>query len=225
MYRRELASDQPGSQRGVSVGTDRWVLVRTVTALAIVLIVVVVLLFRLSPQQAPLAGSQASSVERIAVQSAAIEGWELLVPAAGELRPGFPPPMVSKTDRLCIGFARVDFGPGDVRPSLALCEADAAPDLAANEIRSIHARKSGFDTWHFLEAASPIEWLGADLASGENLEDNRIHLSGSTAALRLENGRDLASIEWSTASQRYRCIADPAAWRTSVFCTEQPRVS
>jgi hypothetical protein len=193
---------------------------RTVAVLAIILVVVIVVLLRLSPQQAPLAGSQASSVERIAVQSAAVEGWELLVATAGDLRPGFPPPMVSKTDRLCIGFARVDFGPGDVRPSLALCEADAAPDLTANEIRSVHSRKSGFDTWHFLEAASPIEWLGAELASGESLEDNRIHLSGSTAALRLENDTDLASIEWSTASQRFRCITDPMAWRTSVFCTD-----
>ena len=98
-------------------------------------------------------------------QNGAVDGWESLVPTAGELRSGFPAPMVWTADRVCIGFARVDFGPDDFRPSLARCERHRAENVAANEIRSLVSIKSGFDTWHFIEAADHIDSIKVHLAT------------------------------------------------------------
>ena len=80
--------------------------------------------------------------------------------------------------------------------------------------------KAGFDTWHFIEAADHIDSIEVTLALGERVSDDRILLSGSIAALRLENDRDLVTIEWSTRSSTYRCQPDPTAWQTSLFCAE-----
>ncbi|MFT6393269.1 MAG: hypothetical protein ACJA14_002798 [Ilumatobacter sp.] len=60
-----------------------------------------------------------------------------------------------------------------------------------------------------LLAGFPRRWF--EPVTEEAVDHNRIHLSGSTAALRLENGRELASIQWSTRSQTYHCVAYLAA--------------
>ena len=140
---------------------------------------------------------------------------------SGEQRAGYPAPMVWTADRVCIGFARLDFGPDDLRPSLARCERHSTGNIAANEIRALVSVKAGFDTWHFVKAADGIDSIEVYLASGERVSDDRILLSGSIGALRLENDRDLATVEWSTRSSTYRCLADPIAWRSSVFCAER----
>lgn len=166
-------------------------------------------------------GQQVSSTSEIALRQAPVRGWEPLIPTAGELRDGFPEPMVWRSDRVCLGFARADFGADVRRPSLARCE-QQPPDqpLAIEEIRFLHSIESGFDTWHFLEAADRVDTVDVSLSTGESLSGERIHLSDSTIALRLENGRDLVSIRWSTRSQTFECLTDPKAWETSLFCSD-----
>lgn len=214
----ELVFDrEPTGESTDSVERVRWVVVGTGALLAIVIVIAVVLVSESTPTE----GTQTAPADSFVLAQAATNGWESLVPTAGELRSGFPAPMVWKADRVCIGFARVDFGPEDLRPSTARCERHSAENMAANEIRSLLSIKSGFDTWQFIEAPGHIDSIKVRLATGEAVSDERIHLSGSTAALRLENGRDLVSIEWSTRSLTYRCLPDPAAWRTSKFCTDR----
>lgn len=211
----ELVFDREST--GVSVGSGkrfRRVVVGTGALLAIVIVIAVLLVSEPTSRS----GAQATPAGSYALTRAAVDGWEPLVPTAGELRAGFPAPMVWTADRVCVGFARIDFGPDDFRPSTARCVPLRAENMASNEIRTLLSIKSGFDTWHFIEAPDDIDSIKVHLATGEALGDERIHLSGSTAALRLENGRDLASIEWSTRSLSYRCLPDPTAWRTSEFC-------
>lgn len=165
------------------------------------------------------AGRQVSSTAEIALRQAPVDGWEPLVPTSGQLRAGFPEPMVWRSDRVCLGFARADFGDDIRRPSLARCERQP-PDrpLAVDEIRLLHSMESGFDTWHFLEAADRVDAVDISMSSGAPLSGDRIHLSDSTIALRLEVGRDLLSISWSTRAQTFECLTDPTAWQTSQFC-------
>jgi hypothetical protein len=188
------------------------------TAVLIAIVIVIVIAMQLVSGPTPRLGTQATPAESFVLESAAFSGWEPLVSLSGELRAGYPAPVVWTADRVCIGFARLDFGPDDLRPSLARCERHSTGNIAVNEIRSLVSVRAGFDTWHFVEAADHIESIAVYLASGERVSDDRILLSGSIGALRLENDRDLASVEWSTRSSTYRCPADPTAWRSSVFC-------
>lgn len=214
----ELVFDREATGEIVgSVTRVRWVVIGTGALLAIVIVTAA----RLVSEQMSLEGAQVPA-DSFVLELAAIDGWQPLAPTAGELRAGFPAPMVWRADRTCIGLARIDFGAENPRPSTARCERQRAENMASNEIRSLLSIKSGFDTWHFIEAPDDIGSVKVRLATGEAVGDERIHLSGSTAALRLENGRDLASIEWSTRSLRYRCVPDPTAWQTSEFCANIP---
>jgi hypothetical protein len=213
----EIVFDRETTGESVSsVAHVRWVLVGSGALLAIVIALAVLRVSEPTSQR----GAQAMPAGSFVLEQAAFDGWEPLAPTAGELRAGFPAPMVWKGDRVCIGLARTDFGPEDFRPSTARCERQRATNMASNEIRSLLSIRSGFDTWHFIEAPGDIDSIKVRLATGAALGGERIHLSGSTAALRLEDGRDLASIEWSTRSLRYRCVPDPTAWRTSEFCAD-----
>jgi|TARA_R110002110_G_scaffold18932_4_gene78956 hypothetical protein len=207
---------EPTGESVSSVARVRWAWVGSGALLAIVIALVVLRVSEPTSQK----GAQAMPAGSFVLEQAAFDGWEPLAPTAGELRAGFPAPMVWKGDRVCIGLARTDFGPEDFRPSTARCERQRAENMASNEIRSLLSIRSGFDTWHFIEAPGDIDAIKVRLATGAALGGERIHLSGSTAALRLEDGRDLASIEWSTKSLRYRCLPDPTAWRTSKFCAD-----
>ena len=213
----EIVFDRETTGESVSsVARVRWVLIGTGALLAIVIALAALLVSEPTTRR----GAQATPAGSFVLEQAAFDGWEPLAPTAGELRAGFPAPMVWKGDRVCIGLARIDFGPEDFRPSTARCERQRAENMASNEIRSLLSIRSGFDTWHFIEAPGDIDAIKVRLATGAALGGERIHLSGSTAALRLEDGRDLASIEWSTRSLRYRCLPDPTAWRTSEFCAD-----
>jgi hypothetical protein len=217
LVRMEIVFDRETTGESVSsVAHVRWVLVGSGALLAIVIALAVLRVSEPRSQR----GAQAMPAGSFVLEQAAFAGWEPLAPTAGELRAGFPAPMVWKGDRVCIGLARTDFGPEDFRPSTARCERQRATNMASNEIRSLLSIRSGFDTWHFIEAPGDIDSINVRLATGAALGGERIHLSGSTAALRLEDGRDLASIEWSTRSLRYRCVPDPTAWRTSEFCAD-----
>jgi hypothetical protein len=217
LVRMEIVFDRETTGESVSsVAHVRWVLVGSGALLAIVIALAVLRVSEPTSQR----GAQAMPAGSFVLEQAAFDGWEPLAPTAGELRAGFPAPMVWKGDRVCIGLARTDFGPEDFRPSTARCERQRATNMASNEIRSLLSIRSGFDTWHFIEAPGDIDSINVRLATGAALGGERIHLSGSTAALRLEDGRDLASIEWSTRSLRYRCVPDPTAWRTSEFCAD-----
>ncbi|MFT4617904.1 MAG: hypothetical protein ACI89G_002549 [Minisyncoccia bacterium] len=207
---------EPTGESASSVTRVRWALVGSGALLAIVIALAVLRVSEPTSRR----GAQAIPASSFVLEQAAFDGWEPLEPTAGALRAGFPAPMVWKEDRVCIGLARTDFGPEDFRPSTARCERQRAENMAANEIRSLLSIRSGFDTWHFIEAPGDIDAIQVRLATGAALGGERIHLSGSTAALRLEDGRDLASIEWSTKSLRYRCLPDPTAWRTSKFCAD-----
>ncbi len=185
-----------------------------------VVVLVAAVVVYLTSEPAPRDGAQVDPTGPIVLRLAADDGWERLVPAGDRAREGFPEPMVRRSGGICVGFGRLDFGPDDRRPSLARCERDPVPaPLEPNAIRSIVSIVSGFDTWHFLEAAAAIDDVRVELTSGEPLDAGRVLLADSTMALRLENGRDLGSIEWSTGAGRYRCTPDPAAWRTASFCT------
>lgn len=161
--------------------------------------------------------------EPVTLGLAARTGWTPLVDLSGQPRPDFGVPMVWKRDRVCIGLSRVDFGPEDVRPSLARCvPGSTISGLAANEIVTIATIVAGLDTWHFVEAGSPVERVRVELVDQGRLGGDRIHLAGSTFALRLENATDLERIEWGAGDLTYRCAPDPAAWRTSTFCPSDP---
>ena len=181
------------------------------------LIVAAVIVF-VTSDPPPRQGTQSEPAGPVVLRLADDEGWDRLMPIAGIRREGFPEPMVARTDRICVGFGRIDFGPNDLRPSLARCERDPSPSMDPNEIRSIVTITSGFDTWHFLEAAGPIEQVRLRLAAGDIVSSDRIHLADSTMALRLENDRDDSSLEWSTNRGSFRCTTDAVAWRTSTFC-------
>ena len=187
---------------------------------AVLIVVVIAIGVQLVSAPTPQEGRQATPAESFALERAALSGWELLVSMSGEQRAGYPPPMIWADDRVCIGFARLDYGPDDFRPGLARCERVRAGTIGANEIRSLISVTAGFDTWHFIEAANHIDSIKVYLASGERVSDDRILLLDSIGALRLENDRDLATVEWSTRTATYRCQADPTAWRSSVFCAE-----
>lgn len=211
--------DEPIDDGSDSATGGRQVLAGVAAMLVIALLVVIAVRFLSSP--APLEGAQVNQDGPILLERPAVNGWEPLMPLSGELRSDFPPPMVWRSDRVCIGFARVDFGPDDFRPSLARCERHPAENLGANEIRSLVSVKSGFDTWHFIEAAGRIDSVDVLLTTRESLSGDRIHLSGSTLAVRLENGVDIESLRWSTEDQTYRCESDPDAWQTSEFCADR----
>jgi hypothetical protein len=188
---------EPTGESVSSVARVRWALVGSDALLAIVIALVVLRVSEPTSQK----GAQAMPAGSFVLEQAEFDGWEPLAPTAGELRAGFPAPMVWKGDRVCIGLARTDFGPEDFRPSTARCERQRAGNMAANEIRSLLSIRG---PWRHRA-------IKMRLATGAALGGERIHLSGSTAALRLEDGRDPASIEWSTKSLRYRCLPDPTA--------------
>lgn len=151
----------------------------------------------------------------------ATEGtWVPFARVAGDGREGFPEPMVRRSDGICVGFGRVDFAPEVRRPSLARCEpAASTTPLADNEIRPIVAVQSGFDTWHVLEAADDVTGIRVMTADGAEVMGDRLFVSDSTLAIRLENDRPLVLFEWSTPGGTHRCVPDAAAWRTATFCT------
>lgn len=208
---------EPADERRGATTRVRGVIVGIGAAIAVVLVGAMLL----ASEPAPLPGAQSAQVDPVRIERAAMDGWETFAPVAGEQREGFPAPMVNRVGGVCIGFGRVDFGPDDARPSLARCVGNRPANMAPDEIRVLLSITSGFDTWHFIEAPGPIDAVSVRLADGDPMAENRILLSGSTAALRLENDRDLASVEWTTQSLRYRCVPDPIAWRTSEFCADR----
>lgn len=205
--------DQPAARNG---GAAAWGRVVLAVGVVVVVLVAAVVMSREPPARQ---GRQLSSTSEIALRQASVRGWEPLLPTAGRLRDGFPQPMVWRSDGICLGFARADFAAETRRPSLARCERNPPNrPLAADEIRLLHSIESGFDTWHFIEAADHVDRIAVSTSTGQPVSADRLHLSGSTIGLLLENGRDLASIRWSTGSQTFQCRTDPAAWRTSQFC-------
>ena len=68
-----------------------------------------------------LPGAQVEGTPEIRMAQPSEMNWHELVSGAEEERPGFPEPMVSRGDRICIGFGRVDFKQEERRPSVARC--------------------------------------------------------------------------------------------------------
>lgn len=194
---------------------------RAAVAGVVLLAIVIAIAVAVISPATPRAGSQAATAGSVALESAPAFGWQTLAPASGRLRPDYPSPMVLSTDRVCVGFERIDFDPRNRRPSIARCDMQRPGDLAVNEIRSIVSIKAGFDTWHFIEAQAALDSIEVSLADGEPMSGDRVFLAGTIGALRLENGRDLERIEWATPLSTFRCTPDPMAWRSSVFCTER----
>ena len=163
-------------------------------------------------------GTQVDGV-RVSLGLADRQGWVLLDSQTGDLRPGFPEPMVWHKDQLCIGLSRVDFGPDDIRPSLARCVPNSVRSaLDEDGIVTVATVVAGRDTWHFVEAWGPIERLDVEVGDGKGLDSDRIYTAGSTFALRLLEDQDLAQIEWRIGDVTYQCTPGPDAWRTSEFC-------
>lgn len=193
------------------------------TPVGVVLVVVAIAVaglaafFTSGPSTSP--GSQGDAQAPIVLRNAALVEWEALTPLRASTRGGFPEPMVSRTDGLCIGFGRVDFDVERRRPSLARCERNRpGVSAVANEIRTIVTVVSGLDTWQFLEAAGDVDGIRVVAADGRDIAAERIYLSGSTVALRLENDRPVESLRWTTPAGTFHCRSEPLAWQTGRFC-------
>lgn len=169
--------------------------------------------------QPAMRGTQVEGTPEIRMARATEMNWHELSSETGEERPGFPEPMVSTADGICIGFGRVDFTREERRPSVARCvEPPELRSVGPGAIATLMTLASGLDTWHFLEAASSVDEVRVWLADGGALGPERIYISGSTFALRLPNERDLSEIAWSSGSREWRCVPEAEAWQTSVFC-------
>jgi hypothetical protein len=154
-----------------------------------------------------LPGAQVDGTPAIHMAQPSAMTWHDLVSEAGEERPGFPEPMVSRADRICIGFGRVDFTQEERRPSVARCvEPPEVRSLGPGAIATLMTVASGLDTWHFLEAANPVDEVRVELAEEGALGRDRIYISGSTFALRLPNELELGEIRWSNESRKWRCV-------------------
>lgn len=164
-------------------------------------------------------GAQVEGTPEMRMAQPSEMNWHELVSGPGEDRPGFPEPMVSRGDRICIGFGRVDSKQEERRPSVARCaEPTELWSLGPGAIATLMTRASGLDTWHFLEATNSVDEVHVELAEGGALGLDRIYIRGSTFALRLPNERELGEIEWSTQFGKWKCVPEAEAWRTSVFC-------
>lgn len=169
--------------------------------------------------QPAMRGTQVEGTPEIRMARATEMNWRELVSGTEEERPGFPEPMVSRADGICIGFGRVDFTQAQRRPSVARCvEPPELRSVGPGAISTLMTLASGLDTWHFLEAATPVDRVRLEMAEGETLSLDRIYVSGSTFALRLPNERELSEIAWSSGSREWRCAPEPSVWQTSVFC-------
>ncbi|MDW3176487.1 MAG: hypothetical protein R8J94_03760 [Acidimicrobiia bacterium] len=186
----------------------------TIVAAAVALVWLLVLVGRPAME-----GAQVEGNPEIRMARASEMTWHDLVSRTGEERPGFPEPMVSRADHICIGFGRVDFTREERRPSVARCvEPPELRSVGPGAIATLMTLASGLDTWHFLEAATPVDRVRVEMAEGETLSLDRIYVSGSTFALRLPNERELREIAWSSGSREWRCAPEPSVWQTSVFC-------
>jgi len=185
-------------------------------ALAVGAIVVAVVIPVVTPERVS-DGRQVADAEPLEIGSPESDGWVVMVPLAADDRTGFPTPVVNFGPSTCIGFARVDFGPDDVRPSLARCVPAAPMSLGNDEIRLLVSIKSGFDTWHFIEAGNDVAL--ADVATtSDSIDPSRVYLADAIIGLRLENGVSVARLSWSTIDGSYECESNDDAWKTGAFC-------
>jgi hypothetical protein len=81
-----------------SVANVRWVLVGSGALLAIVIALAVLRVSEPTSQR----GAQVMPAGSFVLEQAAFDGWEPLAPTTGELRAGFPAPMVWKDENLAL---------------------------------------------------------------------------------------------------------------------------
>jgi len=187
-------------------------------ALAIAAVVAAVVIPLVSPDRVS-DGRQLADAEPVEVGSPADDAWQSMEPLAADERNGFPAPVVSIDDSICIGFARIDFGPDDVRPSLARCVPHASDTVDADAVRLLVSVKSGFDTWHFVEAGNDVVAVEVATADG-TIDPGRIYLAGAIIGLRMQNGVDVERFTWSTIAGAFECDADLSAWENGAFCND-----
>ena len=201
-----------GAPTGATVDMPRpaWVLLAILSAVA-----VAVVIFRFEPV---LPGGQVATPAP-AIRNAAGGLWEPLENVAGGGRPGFPEPMVRRGPELCVGFGRVDFPPSERRPTLARCIDTSDTPVGRDVLMVLDSITSGLDTWHILEVNGTVGSVTVEQAGAGHLEADRVYVGGSTIALRLNNGIELDSIDWTTEFGRFRCTPELGAWASGKFCT------
>lgn len=206
----DAAVDEPARSTPLD-GRRRW----WVTGLGIVAIAAVAtLLLPLATPDRTSEGRQVGDAEPVEIGNPEADGWVAMVPLATDDRAGFPTPVVQHGSSICVGFARVDFGPDDVRPSLARCVPAASEPIGTHEIRRLVSVKSGLDTWHFIEAGGDVTTVSGSIGP------NRVHLAGPVIGLRLENGVGIDDVTWSTRDGSFTCEPDDGVWQTGVFCPD-----
>jgi hypothetical protein len=188
--------------------------------IAIVLAGLAVTWFRGS-ERPTVSGMQAGA-PRVEVGSAAGLAWESLTPVSGSGRAEFPVPMVSRTDGVCFGFARLDFDP-PARPSVARCVAGTElVELRDNGIRSLIIIRAGHDNWHLVQTGRGASEVTITLADGTRLDDSRLHLLDDLIALRLPVDRPVHRVEWIVGRRRVVCEAVTDATASGRFCPAAP---
>jgi hypothetical protein len=144
--------------------------------------------------------------------------WVELTPSNGQVREGWPPPMISRGELVCFGFGRLDFE-RPTRPTLARC-VDAAniPDLPANGLVSLIMVEAGTDTWYLLAAGADVDSVTLTDRNGAAVDAERIHVDDELIALRLGRAVELSELSWIVGRTRMLCAPSPDAARTAEFC-------
>lgn len=153
----------------------------------------------------------------VQIGSAAGLAWRSLTAVSGPPRADFPVPMVSTTDGVCFGFARLDFEPPS-RPSVARCVADPG-ELPDNGIRSLVIYKAGHDNWHLVQMGRPAGEVAVTLTDGTRLDGSRLHVLDDLVALRLPLDTPARRVEWIVGRERVVCEARTDATTSGQFCT------
>jgi hypothetical protein len=144
----------------------------------------------------------------VAIADPASRSWVPLVAVSGEVREGFPVPVLSDSDELCFGFGREDFS-DPTRPTLARCaDRSGLAPLDRTDMRPSITVKAGLDDWWVIEFGVPIDDIEVKFVGGESLSADRVHLDGDVAVVRLPTEFPVAEVSWRSGALRVGCEPD-----------------
>lgn len=184
-------------------------------AALIALAVIVALVVLVVDRDGPLQGAQVD-VPPYHLANAEDHEWRLLSTVDGSVRSGWPQPMISIGDEICFGFANEALV---ARPSLGRCVDRAAiGTLEDHQLASMLTVSSGFDAWHVLLFAAPVTSIEVRTSGGDRIGGDRIHVDGTTVALRLAVADPLGALTWKHGRLVVRCEPPADAVETGRLC-------